>query len=213
MKDTHHKVCENEKSQNRPDPSSAAGHLTKRFPQHTEVRDSSQNERSFVRQSPLISVCNSCQPRILRQQVAVCSHGKKERSTKRCRNRTAQSVRSASCVHRTNRFREAPGHIFQCGAVASESRFPPPDPCPRRFEWFAMQRLDEWNTCWGGDDSTRRSKHPQFGSWLYETDAEQQHLPHSTLHLNRGASSQKSISTRSNLRQNPNSASRSVKRS
>ncbi len=84
---------------------------------------------------------------------------------------------------------------------------------PRRFVWFVPQPLDEPNTCRGRDDSTHRSKHSQFGIWLDETDIEQRHPPHSTLHLNWSLSPQKSASTRSNLRQNPNSASRSVKRS
>jgi hypothetical protein len=113
---------------------------------------------------------------------------------------TAQSVRLAS-RQQVDPRQANPATSSSKGASA-----------PRRFAWFATEPFGESNIYWGGDDSTRRSKHSQFGIWHYEQDVEQRHPPRSTLHLNRGRSPQKSTSTHSNLKQNPNSESRSVKR-
>ena len=162
----------------------------------------------------VFALCGQREPRNANHRSRLKEH---EHHSGRRSNRTIQPVRPVSRSPDESGLvspRGFTGHPRQsCRLGQASLRILCGSQCPRRVVWLAFQPFDEPNTCCGGDDSTRRSKHSQFGIWLYEMDVEQRHPPHRTLHLNRGLSPQKSVSTRSNLRQNPNSASRSVKRS
>lgn len=92
-----------------------------------KVRESLPNDASSDHTILSISGCNLCQklvPDANPQTARCCLHTrKKEQLTKRCGNRTAQSVRSASCVHRANRFRADPATTSSAGPLPASPGF------------------------------------------------------------------------------------------
>lgn len=86
------------------------------------------------------------------------SRGTKERFAGRCWMGTAYSLRTTSqrSAHIT---RTVPDRIYPATSTNWGKH-------PRRFVWHSSQPFGESDRCWGGDDSTRRSKQFPFGIWL-----------------------------------------------